>query len=132
MNGKPRAWALAFIVGVLLLGGVAGAAIDRTLIRETAVAATGSRCGDARDQRRSYLDWLSTELALTEEQRAQVEVIVEQHREQVSALWRETRPRFEELKSQVRADIREVLNEEQQVNYQALLEKQSERHRHTP
>ncbi len=132
MNGKPRAWALAFIIGVLLLGGVAGAAVDRMLIRETAVAATDSRRGDARDRRRSYLDWLSTELALTEEQRAQVEAIVEQHREQVSALWRETRPRFEELKAQVRADIREVLSEEQQAKYEALLERQSERHRHKP
>ena len=38
MNGKSKISALALLLGVLLLGGVAGAAMDRLLVRESAAA----------------------------------------------------------------------------------------------
>jgi hypothetical protein len=126
MIGKSKAWALALLGAALLLGGVAGAAVDRVLVGGSAEAAT-SRRGSDRDRRSSYLDHLSAELQLTEDQRSQVQVIVEQHREQVSALWREMRPRFEELKGQVHAEIRELLTEEQRTAYEALLDKEARR-----
>ncbi len=128
MNGKPKAWALALLVGALLLGGVAGAAVDRLLIGEPAVAEEARRAGD-RDRRRSELEWLSSELDLSAEQRERMGAIVEGHRAQMSALWRETRPRFEELRSQLRDDIREVLNADQRAAYEALIQKHEERHR---
>lgn len=126
MNGKSKGWAIGFLAIVLLLGGVSGAALDRAFVRK----ATTSEREARRDRRQGYLNWLSSELDLTTEQRTQVQTIVEGYHEQVSALWRETNPRFESMKSQVRAEIREVLDEEQKAKYQALLEKQAERHRH--
>jgi Spy/CpxP family protein refolding chaperone len=72
---------------------------------------------------------LAAELALSEAQRAQIEVLVEGHREQVSALWREMRPRFEEFQAQLRTEIRQVLTAEQLAAYEALLEKEKERDR---
>ena len=132
MNGKSKGWAIGFLAVVLLLGGVSGAALDRAFVRKAATSETEERRGGEgrRDRRQGYLNWLSSELDLTTEQRAQVQTIVEGYHEQVSALWRETNPRFESMKSQVRAEIREVLDEEQKTKYQALLEKQAERHRH--
>ncbi|UCC71727.1 MAG: hypothetical protein JSV86_15315 [Gemmatimonadota bacterium] len=128
MNGKSKAWALALLVAVLLLGGVAGAAVDRMLVGErTASSGQRGRSGD-RDRRRSYLDWLSAQLELDEEQQAQVQVVVEEYREQISSIWREVRPRYEELQEQLRAEIRAVLTEEQAANYDALLQRQRERH----
>jgi phage host-nuclease inhibitor protein Gam len=137
MNGKSKGWAIGFLAVVLLFGAVSGAALDRVFVRRSLTqeierrreARQGQRDG-ARDRRQGYLDWLSSELDLSTDQQAQVQAIVEDYHEQVSALWRETNPRFEALKSQVRAEIREILNEEQKTKYQALLEKQAERRRH--
>ena len=136
MNGKSKGWAIGFLAVVLLFGGVSGAALDRAFVRRAETAERQRRSDDrearrdgARDRRQGYLSWLSSELTLTTEQQTQVQTIVEGYHEQVSALWRETNPRFESLKSQVRAEIREVLDEEQKAKYQALLEKQAERRR---
>ncbi|NIN72704.1 MAG: hypothetical protein GTO46_12440 [Gemmatimonadetes bacterium] len=128
MNGKSRAWALALLVAVFLVGGAAGAAVDRMLVGEREVSSgQRGRSGGDRDRRRSYLDWLADELTLSEEQRTEVQGILERHREQVSDLWKEWRPRYDELQEQVRADIRGVLTEEQAASYDALLERQRQR-----
>jgi hypothetical protein len=101
MNGKSRAWALALLVAVFLVGGAAGAGVDRMLV--------------------------AAELALSDEQRTQVQTILERSRDQASALWREYRPRYEEMQGQARAEIRGLLSEEQAAAYDALLEKQRRR-----
>ena len=126
MNGKSKIWAIALLSGVLVLGGVAGAAVDRSLLESPS-------CPDAERDRRShedrhegYLDWLSAELSLTPAQRAEVEGHVERHRASVKELWREMRPRFEEMKAALRDDIRGVLTEEQLAAYEALLAKSQE------
>ncbi len=129
MNGKSKAWALALLLGALLLGAVSGAAIDRVLIRSEATAAPDTARSGERDRRRDYLAWLSTELQLDSTQQAQVGVIVERHRELTSALWRETRPRFDELRQQLRDDIRKQLTDEQLLKYEELLQRHSERRR---
>ncbi len=127
MNGRSRAWALALLVAVFLLGGLAGAVGDRMLSSDSAAPTEGRR-GSDRERKRDYLDWLSEELGLSEEQQAQVRAIAERHRDQVSALWREMRPRFEELQAQARSEIRAVLTEEQQAAYDDLLQEQRNRH----
>jgi hypothetical protein len=129
MNGKSRAWALALLVAVFLVGGAAGAAVDRMLVgdREVSSGQRGRTSGD-RDRRRSYLDWLGAQLELSEQQRAEVQGILERHRDQVSGLWREMRPRYEELQQQARAEIRGLLTEDQAAAYDALLQRQRERH----
>lgn len=128
MNGKSKAWAVALLLGVLFLGGAAGAAVDRLLVSKARAAAEESRRGSDRG-RRDYVGWLAAELSLSDTQRAQIELLVEGHREQVSALWKEMRPRFEQYQSQLRSEIREVLTPEQLAAYEALLEKEQERHR---
>lgn len=128
MNGKSKLWALALLIGVLVLGGVAGAAVDRSLSDSACPAASEERRSRA-DRDRGYLDWLSSELALTSEQRAEVEERVERHRAAVRELWREMRPRFEGMKSELRSDIREVLNEDQVAAYDSLIERTDRRRR---
>jgi len=137
MNGKSKGWAIGFLAVVLLFGGVSGAALDRAFVRKAETTERQQRQDDresrrdgSRDRRQGYLDWLSSELDLTADQKTQVQTIVESYHEEVSALWRETNPRFESLKSQVRAAIREVLDEDQKAKYEALLEMQAERRRH--
>jgi hypothetical protein len=128
MNGKSKAWALALLVAVFLVGGAAGAAVDRMLVSDREVASgQRGRSGD-RDRRRSYLDWLAGELELSAAQRTEVQGILERHHEQVSGLWRDMRPRYEELQQQARAEIRGLLTEDQAAAYDALLQRQRERH----
>jgi Spy/CpxP family protein refolding chaperone len=126
MNGKSKSLALTLLLVVLLLGGVAGAAVERLVVRRDEACRAEDRRPHG-DRRESYLDWLSSELALTPEQRAQVEATVERHRQAVSALWREVRPRFEEMKAQLREEIRSTLDDEQRATYEELLKRESER-----
>ncbi len=83
MNEKSRVWASALLVGVLLLGAVAGITVDRTLLSRSATETTEGRRGGDRDRRTSYMDWLSAELDLNADQRTQIETLVDQHRDQV-------------------------------------------------
>jgi hypothetical protein len=127
MIGKSKAWALTLLLVVLLMGGVAGAAIDRMFVSNRGTVENRDRRDGDRDQRRSYIDWLAEELTLTEGQRSEIEVLVERYRERVSDQWKEMRPRFEEFKTQLRADIRAVLSDEQLEVYEALLAEEAER-----
>jgi len=129
MNGKSRAWALALLVAVFLVGGAAGAAVDRWLVGDRAVESSQRDRPSDRGRRRSYIDWLAGELGLSEEQKAEVQVILERHRQQVEDLWRQMRPRYEELQERARAEIRGLLTEEQVAAYEALLERQRQRER---
>ncbi|UCC84897.1 MAG: hypothetical protein JSW46_08255 [Gemmatimonadota bacterium] len=128
MNGKSKAWALALLIAVFLVGGAAGAAVDRMLVGDREVSSDRrGRSGGDRDRRRSYLDWLADELALSEEQRTEVHGILERHREQVEEHWRDMRPKYEELQQQARDEIRAALTEEQAAAYDALLERHRQR-----
>jgi uncharacterized membrane protein len=129
MNGKSKVWALALLLGVFLLGGVAGALLDRTLSAAGTPAASQDRRDSDRDRRQRYLDWLAAELALSEQQREQVAAVLERNREEVASLWEETRPAFEELKNRLRAEVRDVLSEQQQVAYDSLIATERDRHR---
>lgn len=128
MNAKPKTWAAALLLGVLLVGGVAGVAVDRVVAGRLACQDDPER--ETRDRRGSYVDWLAEELSLNPEQRTQVEAYIDRHREAVSALWREMRPQFEARKAQLRDDIRRILDDEQRAAYEALLAREAERGRH--
>ncbi len=119
MSVKPKAWALALLAMVLLLGGAAGALVDRTLAGEPACVAREARSDSHR--RTAYLDRLTEELQLSGEQRAQVQSIVDRHRESMSALWHEMRPRFEAMKTELRSEVKDVLSAEQRAEYEELI-----------
>jgi Spy/CpxP family protein refolding chaperone len=127
MNGKSKAWAVALLLSVLILGGVIGAAMERFVSGRPTTEARQEHLRGERDRREAYLDWLAAELDLTDEQRAQVEAIVERQRAEMAKVWQELRPRFEELKSQARAETRALLNEEQLAAYEELLQREAER-----
>jgi Spy/CpxP family protein refolding chaperone len=127
MIGKSKTWAMALLAGALLLGGAAGVAVDRLALG--AGRPSAERRGGERDRRAAFMDWLSQELKLSPEQRAQIEMTLERHREAVSAIWSETRPRYEQLRSQLRDSIRATLSEEQRQAYEALLQREEERRR---
>lgn len=123
MNGKSKLWAITLLVGVLIVGGLVGATADRLIFRDgpRVEKERERRDSDDRDRRERYLDWLSGELELTDGQRAEVAAIVDRYRERTSQIWKEVRPRFEAVKSDLRAEIRDVLTEQQRAGYERLL-----------
>jgi hypothetical protein len=129
MNGKSKTLALALLIGSFMVGGVVGALVDRSLVRGAVSESSGEERGHDRDRRQSYMDWLAAELDLTDDQREHVAAVLETNREEVRALWRETRPAFEELRDRLRAQVREALTEEQQTAYDSLLASEHDRRR---
>jgi gas vesicle protein len=132
MNGRSKLWATALLAGVLVFGGAVGAAVDRLLSPAASACQTASTReqrdrGRDRNERRNYVEWLTTELQLTDAQRVQVDTIIERHRQRVSALWKEVRPQYEQMKQNLRQEIRGVLTGQQRARYEELVREHDSR-----
>ena len=68
-------------------------------------------------------------LALTQEQRGQVNKILEDTRHEFQKLRQETQPKFQAIQQASRAKIRELLTDEQRVKYDEFRRRQDERFR---
>lgn len=101
-----------FVVGVLV--GAGGAA----LAQQRGLGTHGHASGPD-----GYADWLAHELALSPPQRDSVRAVLHRYQPAMDSLWRETRPRFETLRSAVRSDIRSHLTPEQRRKYEEMLER---------
>ena len=64
---------------------------------------------------------MARELGLSDSQQDSVAAILETSRPEMCEIWQEYRPRFETLRSTIRFQIRELLDEEQQVLHQELM-----------
>jgi hypothetical protein len=76
----------------------------------------------------ALVGYLSRELALSAAQRDSVRAIIVRHRPETDALWAQVRPRFDSIKTRMRAEIDAQLTPEQRARHQQLIE-QAEHHR---
>jgi hypothetical protein len=112
-KSKALAWSLlavTFLLGVAA-GGIAMAAWDDD---------DESRRRRAHE-RVSYSDRLQQELALTPAQRESVNVILERREEQMRLLWSEVHPQFDTLRAQIRAEIINVLDDQQREQFAEMI-----------
>lgn len=116
-RGLTRLKMWLVLVGVFLLGGVTGAALD-SLYRLRASGGEGRHERRARD-RGDMFEKMKSELNLTEEQGTQIRAIIEQSREEYRALRSEVSPRYDAVRQNARARIRALLNPEQQQRFDA-------------
>jgi len=104
-------------VGMLLLAALVGGAIGTA-------ATIGVRGRRHEEGRRGgsgwYVEMLTRELALTEEQKDSVEQILTRHRAGMDSIWAEMAPRMKTWRETVRADVRTHLTPEQQTRYAEL------------
>jgi Spy/CpxP family protein refolding chaperone len=126
-NTKPRALAAILLGVAAAIGLLAGVVLDRlVLLPRGAIAAespapeTTDRRGPGEPVRRGppppddrYLEFLSRELSLSAEQRAQVEEILQAQQERVLEITSQTRPQMRAVAQETRAAIDEVLTLEQ-------------------
>ena len=75
--------------------------------------------GDRSDRGRRPL--LVEQVGLTADQKAQVDVIVENSRQRMRSLEKDTRPQYRAIIEATRTAIKEVLTNEQRVEYETLL-----------
>lgn len=128
----PRMLAFLVLIAVIGSAGLAGAAVDRLLVRareqhastlpDTGYHPLSSVLRSPTDaQRRAAREQLARQLSLTPGQVPIVDSILDSHAAAFRVLREEIRPRVEMLTSAVRADVEHVLTDTQRERYRALL-----------
>ena len=116
LAGRRHASAWEVLAAALVLGGALGGAGARWVADDSCERRRG-RGADA------YIERLDQELGLTAEQRASVRDVLARQQEEMSAIWREIRPRADEIKTATRREVNALLTPDQQARYADLLER---------
>jgi len=113
--------AITFIAGL-----AAGVAVDRQLLSQRGHETKQAQEDHRRDRgvRGSTIERFADELGLTEEQRSEIDPILEETRERMSELFEPVRPMYRDLVDSTRARIEAVLTPEQAAEYRRLLERE--------
>jgi hypothetical protein len=115
--------ALMFLLGTFLTGGVLGFTANRFMNRDQ-VCYAGSGSG-------SLLSIMSARLKLSAEQQHSVDVILDERSRQYKLVMDPIRPRMDSIKLNARDQIRQVLSEEQNSEFTALINEWSDSTRQT-
>ena len=107
----------------------AGLAVGLAAERYTLHAAVESEEKDAHSQGRTTIERFADELGVTNEQRAEIDPILEDTRERLAEIYARFRPEWEAVVDSARARIESVLTVEQVEEYRALLEEQESKER---
>jgi len=116
MQGGTRLKVWLVLLGVFLLGSVTGAALD-SVYRLRSSASQNKERGKGE----AFMNMLRSELALSDQQAAQVNSIVSETRNEFRALRAEARPRYEAIRQKERERIRAILNPEQQQKFDQMI-----------
>ena len=106
------------VVGVFLLGGVTGAALDSVYRLR---ASGGERVHGKRGQRdtKKLFEEMKRDLSLTEEQAGQIRAVLDETRNEYRALREKCRPQYDAARAGARSRIRALLTPEQQQKFDA-------------
>jgi Spy/CpxP family protein refolding chaperone len=83
--------------------------------------------GDPAKMKQHMMNQLNRELGLSSGQKTQISAIMEAKHSEMEALHSEMRPRFEALRNSSEAEIRQILNPEQQKKYDILCRRMKDR-----
>jgi len=112
-RAKTRLKIWGVVLGIFVLGGVTGAALD-SVYRLKASSGRIERGGPGRT-----LEKMRSDLGLTDQQAEQIRSILDQTRSEYRTLRNEVRPRYDALREGARTKIRALLNPEQQQKFDA-------------
>lgn len=119
MLNKSKLVAVSLLMAVFVAGAAVGGAASAAL--------GGERHDDdeRRDRRprRSYTARLTDELGLTAVQVDSLRAILQRREQAVRDIWRDTEPRFDALRHQIRNEIMAQLDNDQQEKFRALIAK---------
>jgi len=125
MVATARQWMSVTLVATLFIGVGAGILVDRFLLGPTAFGADverrSGRGGDHRDHGRHMVARLEERLDLRADQVVKLEAVMNRHHEAARAFWKDSRSQYETMRVQIRHDIRELLTEEQKVEFDTMV-----------
>lgn len=103
--------AIAFLFGAVLVGGALGFSADRVLSRE---------------RKTRPIDLLDRRLDLSDQQRAQINTILDDRHRQFTVVYEAVKPKMDSIRLNAREQMRQVLTAEQRVKFEALLKELSD------
>lgn len=106
------------VVGVFVLGGVAGAALDSVYRLRASADERQHVRGGPRGKEKAFED-MKRDLNLNDQQAAEIRAILDQTRNEYRSLRTEVRPRYDALRQTARTRIRALLTPEQQQRFDA-------------
>ena len=133
MMASAKKWMGVTLVATLVIGMGAGVLVDRFLLASTLTGLTGStvhsrargvdrsRGGEHSERGRHMVERLRSGLDLTDDQAARLEEVMNRNHETAHQYWKNSRQEYETIRQQFRADIRELLNEEQQGKFDEMV-----------
>lgn len=127
MSASSRTRVTLLLAITFIAGLAAGVAVDRQLLSQRGHEASKQAQEDHRRDRGvrgSTIERFADELGLTEEQRSEIDPILEETRERMSELFEPVRPMYRDLVDSTRARIEAVLTPDQVAEYRRLLERE--------
>jgi Spy/CpxP family protein refolding chaperone len=112
--GRIRLLGFGVVAVTFVVGGLAGAAVDRVLTADV----TSRDAPRAATQQTHVID----QVEMTAEQRARIDAILERRSERMKAAWSEMSPRLEAITDSARHEIMQVLTPAQQAEYERRLD----------
>jgi gas vesicle protein len=110
---RSKQYALLFLLGALLAGGVMGFTAALTF-------ASDRPTPNGQDFRRRFAE----DLDLSESQRAAVDEILDERNRQLQTVLAPVRPQMDSIKNHARQQIRQLLDERQRARFEAYLAEQ--------
>lgn len=127
MLNRSKLWAAGLLAAAFVAGTAVGAAVTATWDRRDAAAESRRHERDDRGRQGGYAERLEASLGLTPEQRLAVDSILDRQQTAMRSLWAEYSPKFDELRQDVRNQIMEILDDEQQKTYRELIARSDRR-----
>ena len=127
MVASAKKWMGVTLLATLMIGVGAGVLVDRFLLASTSRAhsrsrdADRSRGGEHANRGRRMVERMRSGLDLTDDQAARLEEVINQNHETAHQYWKESRQEYEKIRHQFRADIRELLNDSQQLKFDEMI-----------
>jgi hypothetical protein len=128
-QASPRAKAIGVLVALVLASGIAGAAVDRVVVRSERLDALHDTAfhpissilrSPTPADRQAYREQLKRALNLSASQDSAIERLMAERAGQFSALRDELRPRVDHLVTDFRADIEKVLTDRQRDEFRRI------------
>lgn len=117
MRMNATTTALFVLIATFVGGLLTGVLVERTLLATPAMAEASPRATAPRGDRSADRARMAEELALTADQQARIDEILDEQQHQVRKIMSETRPRTRSVLRETRVRIEEILTPEQREQF---------------
>ncbi len=119
MKNNYKFWIILSLVIVFLAGLMGGILLDKYIIDKKPTRRTRRKI----PVRFPTLEMMAQELSLTSDQQEQIRDIFKNNEERIKTARTDINERFLRMRTQIRSEIFDVLNEEQKLKFEAMINK---------